>query len=151
MIWRDSTLRSIYLWCGTRLRYMRYSWHTCWPMLGPMYSCSLIIWWQYICIWEIESLFSISTLVATRTTKCTYSVIVFALCYVWIFDWLMFLSISHTGLLIPQFNMFYILIHVTYQALTTPEIFRLPIGQPPGKTQVALIKIQVAPFCRASL
>ena len=26
----------------------------------------------YICIWELESLFSISALVATRTKKCTY-------------------------------------------------------------------------------
>ena len=34
------------------------------------------------------------------------------------------------------------------QALTTPEIFRLPIGKSAGKNQVAPIKIQVAPFCR---
>ena len=36
------------------------------------------------------------------------------------------------------------------QALTTPEIFRFPIGQPAGKNQVAPIKIQDAPFCGAS-
>ena len=35
------------------------------------------------------------------------------------------------------------------QALTTPEIFRLPIGQPAGKNQVAPIKIQVAPIRQA--
>ena len=35
------------------------------------------------------------------------------------------------------------------QALTTPEIFRLPIGQPAGKNQVAPVKIQVAPIRQA--
>ena len=35
------------------------------------------------------------------------------------------------------------------QALATPEIFRLPIGQPAGKNQVVLIKIQVAPIRQA--
>ena len=35
------------------------------------------------------------------------------------------------------------------QALTNPEIFRLPIGQPAGKNQVAPIKIQVAPIRQA--
>ena len=67
-----NTLRSIYLWCGTFSCYIRYSLYTCWPILGPMYSCDLMIWWQHIHIWELESLFSFSTFVATRTTKCTY-------------------------------------------------------------------------------
>ena len=38
---------------------------------------------------------------------------------------------------------------VMMQALTTPEIFRLPIVQPAGKNQVAPIKIQVAPIRQA--
>ena len=37
---------------------------------------------------------------------------------------------------------------LSFQALTNPEIFRLPIGQPAGKNQVAPIKIQVAPFAK---
>ena len=43
----------------------------------------------------------------------------------------------------------FVYIYIYIQALTTSRIFRLPIRQPAGKNQVAPIKIQVAPFCRA--
>ena len=41
------------------------------------------------------------------------------------------------------------IVNTPVQALTTPEIFRLPIGQPAGKNQDAPIKIQVAPIRQA--
>ena len=75
--YHDLTCHSVFH--HTLERICVYSWCTCWPMYSYMRPHDLMT----IYIWELESLFSISTLVATRKTKCTYTFIPIYFAWIW--------------------------------------------------------------------
>ena len=80
MIWYDTvlfvTIWSIYLWRRHLFALYVFILDTLVDLCLDLctHICDLMVWWQYVYIWELESLFSTSTLLAACTTKCTYKI-----------------------------------------------------------------------------